>query len=106
MRCFTSSRSNGMCRRGTCCDRLIGSSNSTDGGGPAVGEYSAHLVHAAFGSATEVTPQFIGPADPAARWTAVHRGPAFFAYSANYLIDVDNAIIVMSKRRQRSGKPR
>src|ERR1700724_2339059 len=29
MRCFTSSHSNGMCRRGTCCDRLIGSSNST-----------------------------------------------------------------------------
>src|SRR5256885_10271583 len=32
--------------------------------------------------------------DPAARWTAAHRGPAFFAYSVNYLIDVDNAIIV------------
>ena len=31
---------------------------------------------------------------PAARWTAAHRGPAFFAYSTNYLIDVDNAIIV------------
>ena len=29
-----------------------------------------------------------------ARWTAAHRGPAFFAYSTNYLIDVDNAIIV------------
>ena len=42
----------------------------------------------------EVTPKFIAPADPAARWTAAHRGPAFFAYSTNYLIDVDNAIIV------------
>jgi Transposase DDE domain len=41
-----------------------------------------------------VTPKFIAPADPAARWTAAHRGPAFFAYSANYLIDADNAIIV------------
>jgi hypothetical protein len=41
-----------------------------------------------------VTPKFIAPADPAARWTATHRGPAFFAYSTNYLIDVDNAIIV------------
>jgi hypothetical protein len=41
-----------------------------------------------------VTPKFIAPADPAARWTAAHRGPAFFAYSANYLIDVDHAIIV------------
>src|SRR5437763_11388769 len=34
------------------------------------------------------------PADPATRWTAAHRGPAFFAYSTNYLIDVENAIIV------------
>jgi hypothetical protein len=36
----------------------------------------------------------VAPADPAARWTARRRGPAFFAYSTNYLIDVDNAIIV------------
>jgi hypothetical protein len=41
-----------------------------------------------------VTPKFIAPADPATRWTAAHRGPAFFAYSVNYLIDTDNAIIV------------
>ena len=54
----------------------------------------AVLDDAAFGAASEVTPKFIAPADPAARWTAAHRGPAFFAYSTNYLIDVDNAIIV------------
>jgi len=41
-----------------------------------------------------VSPKFIAPADPATRWTAAHRGPAFFAYSNNYLIDVENAIIV------------
>ena len=34
------------------------------------------------------------PADPAARWTGAHGGQAFFAYSTNYLIDVDNGIIV------------
>jgi len=60
----------------------------------AVKEYLALLDDAAFGAASEVTPKFVAPADPAARWTAAHRGPAFFAYSANYLIDVDNAIIV------------
>jgi len=60
----------------------------------AVEEYLAVLNDAAFGAATELTPKFIAPADPAARWIAPHRGPAFFAYSANYLIDVDNAIIV------------
>ena len=45
-------------------------------------------------AATEVTPKFISPADPAARWTGAHGRQAFFAYSTNYLIDVDNAIIV------------
>src|SRR5246127_3697935 len=60
----------------------------------AVEEYLAVLDDAAFGAASEVTPKFIAPADPATRWTAAHRGPAFFAYSANYLIDTDHAIIV------------
>lgn len=32
--------------------------------------------------------------DPAARWTAAPGGPAFFAYSTNYLIDLDAGIIV------------
>src|SRR5579863_4831395 len=65
-----------------------------DAAGRAVEEFLAVLDDAAFGAASEVTPKFMAPADPAARWTAAHRGPAFFAYSANYLIDVDNAIIV------------
>lgn len=62
--------------------------------GRAVKEYLAVLDDAAFGAASEVTPKFISPADPAARWTGAHGGQAFFAYSTNYLIDVDNAIIV------------
>jgi transposase len=65
-----------------------------DAAGRAVEEYLAVLDDAAFGGATEVRPKFIAPADPATRWTAAHRGPAFFAYSANYLIDTENAIIV------------
>jgi transposase len=60
----------------------------------AIAEYMAVLDDAAFGAATEVTPKFISPADPAARWTGAHGGPAFFAYSANYLIDLDHAVIV------------
>src|SRR4030088_2202999 len=63
-----------------------------DAAGRAVEEYLAVLDDAAFGAATEVTPKFMAPADPATRWTAAHRGPAFFAYSANYLIDTDHAI--------------
>jgi hypothetical protein len=41
-----------------------------------------------------VTPKFISPADPAARWTDAHGGQAFLADSANYLIDLDHAVIV------------
>ena len=32
--------------------------------------------------------------DPAARYTAAPGGPAFYAYSTNYLVDVDAGIIV------------
>src|SRR5215470_10517788 len=55
--------------------------------GRAVEEYLAVLDDAAFGAASEVTPKFISPADPAARWTGAHGGQAFFGYSTNYLID-------------------
>ena len=60
----------------------------------AIDEYLAVLDDAAFGAATEVTPKFISPADPAARWTGAHGGQTFFAYSDNYLIDLDHAVIV------------
>ena len=53
-----------------------------------------YLTMPAFGAATKVTPKFVSPSDPAARRTGAHGGQAFFAYSTNYLIDVDNAIIV------------
>jgi Transposase DDE domain len=52
------------------------------------------LDDAAFGAASEATPKFISPADPAARWTGAHGGQAFFAYSDNDLIDLDHAVIV------------
>jgi len=60
----------------------------------AITEYLAVLDDAAFGGATPVTPKFVSPADPASRWTDAAKGPAFFAYSTNYLIDLDNAVIV------------
>jgi transposase len=60
----------------------------------AIDEYLAVLDDAAFGAATEVTPKFVSPSDPAARWTGAHGGQAFFAYSTNYLIDTENAIII------------
>lgn len=62
--------------------------------GRAVDEYLAVLDDAAFGAATDVTPKFISPADPAARWTGAHGGQAFFAYAANYLVDLAHGIVV------------
>jgi len=55
-----------------------------------------------------VTPKFISPADPAARVDReLMAGQAFFAYSTNYLIDVDTTrSSSMSKRPLRSGRPR
>ena len=60
----------------------------------AAREYLATLDDAAFGAASPVTPQFVSRSDPAAQWTGAHKGHAFFAYSANYLIDTDHGVIV------------
>ena len=60
----------------------------------AVKEYLATLDDAAFGAASEVMPKFVSPSDPAAQWTGAMRGPAFFAYADNYLIDVKFGVIV------------
>ena len=60
----------------------------------AVKEYLATLDDAAFGAAGDVTPKFVSPSDPAAQWTGAMRGPAFFAYADNYLVDVKFGVIV------------
>ena len=61
----------------------------------AVREYIDTLDEAAFGGATEVTPKFLSPVDPAARWTRTFRsGCAKYSYSANYLIDCEHAVIM------------
>ena len=74
----------------------------------AAREYLATLDAAAFGAASPVTPKFVSRSDRAAQWTGAHKGHAFFAYSANYLIDTDHG--VTSKRREpfdrrRLGRP-
>jgi transposase len=71
-------------------------SKATDsqGASRAMKEYLATLDDAAFGAASDVAPKFISPSDPAAQWTGAMRGPAFFAYADNYLVDVKFGIIV------------
>jgi len=62
--------------------------------GRAVRDYLATLDDTAFGAASPKQPKFVSPSDPAAQWTGALRGPAFFAYADNYLIDTDHAVIV------------
>jgi hypothetical protein len=57
----------------------------------AVREYLAALDEQ---GEPETAPASISPTDPAARWTAAPGGPAFYAYSTNYLVDVEAGIIV------------
>jgi transposase len=54
----------------------------------AVKEYLATLDDTAWGAASDVIPKFVS------QWTGAHKGPAFFAYSDNYLIDVKFGVIV------------
>jgi hypothetical protein len=64
---------------------------SGDGATRAVREYVAGLEAA---NPTDTPPKSISLTDPAARYTAAPGGPAFYAYSTNYLVDVDAGIIV------------
>jgi transposase len=75
--------------------RAVSGDEAIDWGNPEaasrpVREYLAALEEM---NMSETPPKFISLTDPAASWTAAH-GPAFFAYSTNYLIDLKAGIIV------------
>jgi hypothetical protein len=65
----------------------------------SVKEYLATLDDPAYGAASEVTPKFVSPSDPAAQWTGALRDAAFFAYADNYLIDVKFGIMDVEASR-------
>jgi len=62
------------------------------GGGRAVTAYLDALHEE--GSSIVTPAKRVSQTDPAARWTAAPGGPAYYAYSTNYLIDTDNGIII------------
>jgi len=62
------------------------------GSGPGVREYLDGLEED--DPVAVAKPKKISPSDPQARWTAAPGGPAFYAYSTNYLVDTDAGIIV------------
>ncbi|SDD84595.1 hypothetical protein SAMN04488239_11120 [Ruegeria marina] len=68
--------------------------SAADAANRATQAYLDTLDDAAFGAATLVKPKAISPADPATRLTGANGDRAFFAYSTNYLVDLDHAIIV------------
>jgi transposase len=57
----------------------------------AVREYLAALDEAA---PVGAPPKYLSMTDPAARWTAAPGCPAFYAYSTNYLVDIESGVIV------------
>jgi transposase len=63
----------------------------------ATQEYLDTLDDAAFGAATEVKPKTLSPSDPAARLTGANGDSPFYAYSTNYLVDLEHAVIVVGE---------
>jgi hypothetical protein len=57
----------------------------------AVREYLEALDEEAL---AETLPKRLSLTDPQARWTAAPGGPAFYAYSTNYLIDIEHGVIM------------
>jgi transposase len=57
----------------------------------AVREYLAALDEA---EPVGSPPKHVSMTDPAARWTAAPGCPAYYAYSTNYLVDVESGVIV------------
>jgi transposase len=62
------------------------------GGGPAIREYLDDLEED--DTVAIAPPKKVSHSDPQARWTAAPGGPAFYAYSTNYLIDTAAGIVV------------
>ena len=71
--------------------------SAADAANRATQEYLDTLDDAAFGAVTPVKPKAISPADPAARLTGANGNRPIFAYSTNYLVDLENGIIVPSR---------
>jgi len=56
-----------------------------------VREYLESLDDDAF---EQAVPRRLSPTDPLSSWTAARGGPAFFAYSTNYLIDTEHGVVL------------
>ena len=76
--------------------RGVPSTENIDWSNPALGTRAVHEYLQALEQDGQVgvAPMNISLTDPAARWTAAPGGPAFYAYSTNYLVDVHAGVIL------------
>lgn len=79
--------------------RGVSGTDATDWNDPQVATRPVREYLAALDAAVPscMQPKNISLTDPASRWTSASGGPAFYAYSANYLIDLDVGIILDSE---------
>ena len=64
------------------------------GGSRAIGEYLDALHEDGSSIAPPSPPKRVSQTDPLARWTSAPGGPAYYAYSTNYLVDTKAGVIV------------
>ena len=76
--------------------RGVPSTEGTDWSNPGLATRAVREYLQALEQVDQVgaTPMNLSLTDPAARWTAAPGGPAFYAYSTNYLIDVHAGVIL------------
>jgi transposase len=64
------------------------------GGSRAINEYLDALQEEGSSIAPPTPPKKVSQTDPLARWTSAPGGPAYYAYSTNYLVDTKAGLIV------------
>lgn len=64
------------------------------GGSRAINEYLDALHEDGSSIAPPTPPKKVSQTDPLARWTSAPGGPAYYAYSTNYLVDTQAGLIV------------
>lgn len=74
--------------------RSVPGSTAMDWNDPALSTRAVREYFEALDGEPQVPPRNISLTDPQARWTAAPGGPAFYAYSTNYLIDLAHGVIV------------
>lgn len=73
----------------------VAGSEPVDWAHPSLGTRAVReYLEALDGEALSEAPKRISLTDPQSRWTAEPGGPAFFAYSTNYLVDTEHGVIL------------